>query len=171
MEISQEQIESLAAILAYMRLRPGMYISNDAPAIQNYLYGFQAAFSILGCDVWKGEAQIWVERGWEVTAMHPIRQMQEKGMSDHEVTVEVLTMLLLTLLHKYEIPLEPILKMHNQIRETLEKMRLEVEEPGQNSIYRQDPKFAEWRREQITTTLKDITSLERDLGINNKDTE
>ncbi len=167
-EIPKEQLENLVSVLSHIRLRPGMYFSNFAPAIHNYLHGFQAACTLLGFDIWNGQQEIWAERGWKISALHPISQMQEKGMTDDEIAAEVFGMMLLHLRSKYNISDEAVLKIHRDIREKTEKSRLDLDNPKKDDYYEKHPRSAEQIRKQLEHTLAALDSLEHDMGISSK---
>jgi hypothetical protein len=162
-EIDKEQLDSLVSVLAHMRLRPGMYFSNTVPAIQNYLHGFQTACTLLGFDIWKDEQEIWAERGWKISALHPINQMRDKGMSDDEIAAEVFAMLILHLRRKYNISDESVLKVHKHIRDLTEKSHLDAGNSDENNIHKKHSEFSERHHKQIEQTTAAMDTLEQDI--------
>lgn len=83
---------SILEALEHVRKRPLMYFSDDVPAVVNFLAGFSLAWLTLNpeSDFYAIREQIISEHGWEHSAAHIWRQMQEQGMDDAAVVDELL---------------------------------------------------------------------------------
>jgi hypothetical protein len=153
MEITQADWEGTVEALTHARLRPQMWFAaGDAPAIMNFRVGLIFGLGKAGLDIQAEETKIAAERGWEIRAAHPLREMQEKGMSEAEINVEVFTILILAIQRLYGISAEPILKTHTSMRERAEKA-LQSNTVGQETQTR------------LEFELEMMSNLEKDLGI------
>jgi len=164
MDLTKEQIEALLTSLAHMRMRPQMYFSNDMPAIQNWLYGFEAACRLFDIRIWDERGKIWSERGWDNGAMHPIQKMTEKGLTEDEVIIEVFTVLILAVQRKYGVGEEVIAKFHREMRNNTEKTLQEVADPKGEFNIRISEAVAQSTRELAEQTLKKLDLIESDSG-------
>lgn len=149
MEITKADWEGTVEALAHVRLRPRMWFANDEPAIMNFRLGLIFGLGKAGMDIQDEEMKIAAERGWEIRAAHPMREMQEKGMSEAEINAEVITILILAIQRLYKISDKPILKTHNSQRERNEKALKE------NRI----------DKSQYESDLAIMGQLEKELGV------
>ncbi|MEO8608297.1 MAG: hypothetical protein ABI690_10465 [Chloroflexota bacterium] len=165
MELDKAQVESLLTTLVHIRIRPQMYFSNDVPAVQNWLYGFEAACRLFDVRIWDEAWKIYDERGWDNGAMHPVQKMIEKGLSEDEVILEVFSVLILALQRKYPFGEEIVVKFHEEMRQNIEKTRQEIANPkGEFNVYRNEA-VAQAERDRIEQTLKKLDSIERVTGL------
>ncbi len=152
MEITKADWEGTLEALAHVRLRPQMWFASDEPAIMNFRLGLIFGLGKAGIDIQDEEMKIAAERGWEIRAAHPMRGMQEKGMSEAEINVEVFTILILAIQRLYGISAEPILRTHTSMRNRAEKA-LQSNSAGQET------------RTRLEYELEIMSKLEKDLGI------
>jgi len=89
--------KNVQAIIDHMRDRPMMYLGgsgdHDFPTIEAFLHGFAIAFTALGIDLPFQDSvkKVAEERGWQHTSQPYHRQMYEKGMDEHAIIHEYLT--------------------------------------------------------------------------------
>jgi hypothetical protein len=162
MEARKEDLEKLLGVLTHMRLRPGMYFSSDMPGVYTYLNGFKTACHLLGVDISINESVIWSERGWKTGPLHPIKQMQEKGMSEAKITEELLTSLILTLVRSYSLSTQPVLEIHDWVRNHINEKDSDASNAKTSPITQED------ELSQSVIDLKRMHRLEEDLGISNE---
>jgi len=88
----KQEIERLIDFLEDLKERPSRNITGAAPSVANFISGFNAAcyfFNIPGLgDPPLAEAML--ACGWEDTPQKSLYQMKVKGLSDDEITQEVL---------------------------------------------------------------------------------
>jgi hypothetical protein len=169
MEARKKDLEKILGVLTHMRLRPGMYFSSDMPGVYAYLNGFKTACHLLGVDISKNESVIWSERGWEAGALHPIKQMQEKGMSEAEITEELLTSLILALVRSYSISTQPVLDVHNRLQDYIEEQENQIKS-GEDKEFKLPPAIVQSDIERWKKALPVMERLEKDLGISGEAT-
>ncbi len=166
MEITKADWEGTVEALAHARLRPQMWFANDALAIMNFRLGLIFGLGVAGIDIQNEEMKIAAERGWKITAMHPIREMQEKGISESEINVEVLTMLILAIQRLFDISNEPILKTHKTMRDGILKTQNELKNinPNKLNVYN-NPAVAENTRSRNEAMAQLLDKIEREMQI------
>lgn len=77
----------------HLAKRPGMYFSNEVPAVSNFLEGFKLAFLVFNAtpDFHEIFQQVVLSRGWENSAQGVWRQMQDQGLDEDTIIQELLT--------------------------------------------------------------------------------
>lgn len=151
--MDKEQLEHLIGALAFARLRPGMFLSDDSPAVLTFIAGFQFACGFLGVELNPEYIQLWEARGWGRSSASPISEMQRAGIAPDDIALEAFEILILTLQRKYDISPDALLEKHREMRE-----RSQSKIASSKSIDDRD-------RERIEHMLHAIEKLEREMGI------
>ncbi|MBZ0319725.1 MAG: hypothetical protein K8L91_25170 [Anaerolineae bacterium] len=85
----QQPIQNIISVLESMLLRPNMYVSDDFPAIENFLNGFSIACMVCLAEIknhyYRTEAQVRAEAGFYGAALHPVTLMIEQGLERDEI--------------------------------------------------------------------------------------
>lgn len=85
----QQSIQNIIRVLESMLLRPNMYVSDDFPAIENFLNGFSIACRVCLAEIenhyYRTEAQVRAEAGFYGAVLHPVTLMIEQGMEREEI--------------------------------------------------------------------------------------
>lgn len=167
MEITKEDWEGTIEALAHVRLRPQMWFASDTLAIMNFRLGLIFGLGTFGIDIQNEEMKVAADRGWEITAMHPIREMQEKGMSEAEINVEVITMLILAIQRLYGVSNDPILKTHAKMRDALLHTQLDMQNlnPNELNVYN-NPAVADFTRTRHEVLTQLLDKIEKEMETN-----
>jgi len=93
-----KQIDRLIECLESARSRPAMYFGGiDVEAAMHFLNGAGLAVMCLIGEYRESRDQVITARGWQLSAMHPSREMTERGMTPDLVIVEMLAIEIETL--------------------------------------------------------------------------
>lgn len=118
MELSEKQAEELITMLAYMRVRPGVYIGgNTYKSLFSWWAGFIEGCRLFNFDVAEHIKTVFLKRGWKDSALGPIPSMRDRGLSEEEIVVEYITIIIQAIQMKTGIGNEPILKQHQHFRQ------------------------------------------------------
>ena len=80
----------IVEILESFRDRKPMYVGGivDVRSIELFLSGFETG--LFACGVPHGiDLEVTTERGWEINALGPVRQMRDRGFTDDEIIDEI----------------------------------------------------------------------------------
>ena len=89
----KQQIERLIHFLEDLKERPSIHITGAAPSVENFISGFNSACYLFGFNIGMGSPDLeeaMLACGWEDTPQKSLYQMTVKGLSDDEITQEVL---------------------------------------------------------------------------------
>jgi len=157
--MDKERLEVLIGALAHVRLRPGMYFSDDVPAVMTFVHGFEFACHMFGVELEPEYSEIWKGRGWKRSNLNPIHEMQRAGIPLPDIASEAFAVLILTIQRKYGISADPILKLHQDMRERSQSWM--------DSNKAKD----DHHRERIERDLQAMEQLEQEMGISSSDSE
>lgn len=91
---TKQQADKIVKYLEVVKMHPRMYIAEDIPPISNFLYGFVAACESFGINLYQQYEDIFrkveEERGWKFASYALWDQMRDAGLSDDEITQEIL---------------------------------------------------------------------------------
>ena len=86
--------EEIASIMHAICMRKSMYFQpTDSASAMNFINGFMTGCFVLGIDLklnWHAAEEL---RGWDTLACGPIPEMKQLGMTDDEITNELLAIL------------------------------------------------------------------------------
>jgi hypothetical protein len=166
MEITKTDWEGTVEALAHARLRPQMWFASDMLAIMNFRLGLIFGLGTFGIDIQNEEMRVAAERGWKVNAHHPIRDMQEKGMSEAEINVEMITMLILAIQRLFHISDEPILKTHAKMRDSILHTQNDMQNTKSDelSVYN-NPAVVDLTRSRNEVMTQLLDRIEREMQI------
>jgi|GEM_PF-6025244 len=122
-DLTEEQAKQFLSTLAHLQLRPQVYASEEhfgIPAL-DWIHGFTFGLRLVGIAFDDEIEQVRVERGYEISAFHPIRQMREQGMSEDECLEETVQMLIEAVKRKYSLSNEPIEKVRKMFRDAVKQ--------------------------------------------------
>ena len=125
MEPTKDQLETLLAAIAHVRLRPGMYWGTiNTATLTAFVAGLRSTAHVLGIEVDRFERQLWAERGWQpISTQSVIHVMKNSGVSDEEIVFEQLAVLILSLQQTYDLSGEKVLEIHSGIRQRDENIQ------------------------------------------------
>jgi hypothetical protein len=99
--MTDAQNTQILTILEHVRKRPGMYFSDQVPAVANFLNGFVLACSLFEETLRDNSAyhRALVARGWEITSTGVWVQMAERGYDEAAIIQEMLIIYEATFAH------------------------------------------------------------------------
>ncbi|MBI1282055.1 MAG: hypothetical protein GC179_28270 [Anaerolineaceae bacterium] len=161
---TQEQIDGALTVLVLARIDPSRYFSNSKFAVNSFMSGFWAASAL--CGIYPtGEMEILIERGWKRTSFDPVLEMENEGLSEAEITVEILTIAILTLQRNYKVNSQVVYDIHRQIRSSNKQIEDELNHEVETGIFKVSNKINELRKKDIIFKTKLMAELERDLRV------
>jgi hypothetical protein len=89
--MQSEQIDALIERLENARLRPEMYFGDvDVDAVIHFLNGVRVTTgALIGEDI-QIRQSVLADRGWQLSGLHPSREMLERGLSPAKTIDELL---------------------------------------------------------------------------------
>lgn len=92
MSISREQAEHLIKLLEQVHERPTAYLGPELNGVVHFLWGVRSVcFAVFKLSMDDGVyKQVIEERGWNYSAVAPLIEIKERGLSDLEMAKELL---------------------------------------------------------------------------------
>lgn len=92
-KMDKVQVDGIISELENVRQYKNMYIGSiDVSLAEAYLNGLITAWKKFGFEADETiRERIITERGWEISAARPVREMRSRGLTDEEIIHEVLT--------------------------------------------------------------------------------
>ncbi len=93
MKVNNDSLDKLPQMLEIVLKAPRMFFGDEMPSVFNFVEGLRFMYSELDVsDAYYDTFNMVIkERGWRFSAHHPFVEMRERGMSEQEITAEVLT--------------------------------------------------------------------------------
>jgi hypothetical protein len=90
--MASQSLKNALVTLDYIRKHPLMFMSADVPAVQNFMTGFQMAWSLAYPETNFSDKfqQLATDRGWNSTTKPVWLLMQEQGLSADAIIQELL---------------------------------------------------------------------------------
>jgi DNA-binding LacI/PurR family transcriptional regulator len=87
--MNAEQIENAIEQLRGLRRRRVMFVGDKSfPSLQTYLCGFDSGLGVAGVRLDRRQATL--NRGWEWTSTAGVAEMEESGLTEEELCLEVI---------------------------------------------------------------------------------
>jgi hypothetical protein len=116
MELSEKQAEDLIKNLAHIRIRPSVWIDDVTyKSFRNWWSGYVTACRLFDVYITELVEKIYLKRGWKDSIVGPIPSMRNRGLSEEEIVVEYLTIIIQAIQMKTGIGNKPILEVHHEL--------------------------------------------------------
>jgi hypothetical protein len=133
--LKTEQAEEMIFLLAYMRLKPCMFFSPcTTQGIITWWNGFASACQVFGIKFDNEVDKLIYQKGWEGGASAPFVAMRDAGLSENEMIIEYITILIQAIQMKTGIGNEAILKCHNEVRQRYESFGDKLSNKGKQTL-------------------------------------